>query len=225
MSTCSLTARIVAGSVVSRTCSLGQPAAPCSAMLCRSTSGASELPPMPSTTASVKPSAFTCRSECHDLGHAGPHLRGDFEPAEAVADGAFASCIAAPERRVAPPDAVGRALGHQRCYALVNARLHTRRARTSRSAGLRAGACSAFSAAIVIDLLERLRERLDALALQFVRHVIDRDAGGCEVAASRRALRRGPRRSCGESTPWSRNASMVAGGIVFTVSGPISSWT
>src|SRR5438067_2477637 len=48
------------------------------------------------------------------------------------------------------------------------------------------------------------------------------------TSARRRKMSRAPSRSCsrvGPSLPWSRKASMVAGGMVLTVCGPISSST
>ncbi len=77
-------------------------------------------------------------AEQHSVGEAtGPHLRGervdlagaiaypgrDIEPAEAVGDGALTIGIAAPERRVAPPDAIRSVPGHERRDALIDTRL------------------------------------------------------------------------------------------------------
>jgi hypothetical protein len=71
---------------------------------------------------------------------------------------------------------------------------------------------------------ERVRELLDALTLERVGDVVVVDARVRELRSSACGLV-DPSVSVSATTPWSWNASIVSNGIVFTVSGPISSST
>ena len=88
------------------------------------------------------------------------------------------------------------------------------------------GELAALRAYPVEQLLERVGELLDALALERVGDVVVVDADAREVVEEPASPRRGPRSSVSPRTsPWSWNAWIVSSGIVFTVSGPISSST
>ena len=71
---------------------------------------------------------------------------------------------------------------------------------------------------------ERVRELLDALPLERVRDVVVVDASRSELGEQRLRLLDAFGQRLADS-PWSWKAAIVSNGIVFTVSGPMSSST
>ena len=118
------------------------------------------------------------------------------EPLRLVATG--------PDRRVAGPDPLDDSVG--------GTHVMPRRARRA-SRGCRA------------QLRERVDELLDALALERLRDVVVVDAGLAQLARAASRASSTPCSSVSATTPWSWKAAIVSSGIVFTVSGPISSST
>ena len=129
---------------------------------------------MPSSAASVKPSAFTVGDELLQVARVLEHRLGDREPAQPVAD---LGPGAAPERLVLAPDARGDVLLHRRLRRAWRAAAPARRAATSRwSAGRPVTAASLRDSTPAISLSNGVDERRDAVREQLVGHVAHVDA-------------------------------------------------
>ena len=150
---------------------------------------------------------------------------GEVEPAEPVRG------HLAVRRVVAPQRVVGRDSRSEKCAACSASSRAAMRPSGSRAgprtSNGRAGSASAarLVSSAASRVVERLRERGDALALELVDEALERHA---QLAAGARTARSAPATSFemrSSSAPWSLNAVRVAGGMVFTVSAPISSST
>ena len=86
------------------------PSAPSGANERRITSGPSDEPPIPSNTASVKPSAADLVGKGPQLSDVTAHALGQGQPAQAVLD--LGNARATPQRGVAPPHPLGDVVAH-----------------------------------------------------------------------------------------------------------------
>ena len=169
----------------------------------------------------MKPRRFTSSAKSCSRSALRQLLLDDMQPAEP-----FILVRPRPQRCVAGPQPADAALLapdlHFRLEAAVISGPPDANSRRSRSPSSsvrrpRATAPSKF--------VERVGELLHPVRRPAPRDLLQRDAGCSSSASTARA----PAMSCsmasGVTSPWSRKASMVAGGIVLTVSRPISAST
>ena len=165
--------RTAAGSVESRTCSLGEPGM--SPNERRITSGPRLEPPIPSSTTSLKPEQDSANERRSSLLE---HLLADRQPAELVADLRHAG--AAPERLVLAPDLLRHPIGGGLLHEVDELRLEVVRDRGAD--GGRPARDDALARGLDPrdQLVEGLDELRDPVAEQLVGHVLHVDAGAVE---------------------------------------------
>ena len=179
---------------------------------------------MPSRTTSVKPRCFTSARESRAAGRDRPapapttcsqpsHLSSSVP--------VHSDCVAGPEAADAPVLAPG-------LHLRLDGRLHLRRARLDLQAAVgRPRAASRRRRAMVPSSLSNASANCCTPSVDQL--VGDRRPARCRCCSSVGERRAGARdvllEASGVTLPWSRNASIVAGGMVLTVSRPISAST
>ena len=160
----------------------------------RMTSGPSDEPPMPSSTASVNPAARHSCANSLSSGACSSIVSETGQPAEAVLDLRHAG--ATPQRRVAAPDALGDVLGHGLLDALGDRLLQLAR----QAAFDRRRAAGGDRRAVLLDPgqqpAHRVLELLHAVDEQLVGHLA---AGRCRPRAAPRERRWGRARRSARS--------------------------